>query len=32
MSILFREYYATSPEPLFAQTDRKNHLKTKFIT
>ena len=33
MSIPFHEYYyATSPKPPFAQTDRKNHLLTIFIT
>jgi hypothetical protein len=28
MSMPFRAYYATSLEPPFAQTDRKNHLLT----
>ena len=32
MSMLFREYYATSPKLHLLQTDRKNHLLTVFIT
>jgi len=32
MSMLFREFYATSPQLRLLQTERKNHLLTIFFT